>query len=96
MPKTSVRLKIDGDMLRKLIGSKTTWTEYAEKYGVTKQAVSAWLTEGRIPPRALVEVARELDLSPEQVEDVLAPQAQKEKARRQWKVTVLIDEPEHE
>lgn len=94
MAKQSLRLSVDGELLRKLIGSKGTWSDLADKYGVTKQAVSGWLSDGLMPPRALVEIARELDLSPEQIEEVLAPQAKKAKARKQWKVTVLIDEPE--
>ena len=47
-----------------------------------------------IPPRALVEIAKDLDLSAEQIEEILAPQAKKAKERKRWKVTVLIDEPE--
>ena len=41
-----------------------------ELIGITgpRDAVSQWLADGMIPPRALVEIVRDLDLSPEQVE----------------------------
>lgn len=94
MGRNKVNLSINGDVLRALMKGKETWSERAEKYGVTKQAVSNWLSEGRMPPRALIELVRDLDLSPEQVEEILGPQHEKMKARKRWKITVFVDEPE--
>ena len=90
MSKESVRLSIDSDLLKKVIGSKTTWAAIAEKYGVTRQAVSNWLSEALIPPRALVEIVKELDLSPELVDEILSPQKQKEKTKKRKVITIEV------
>lgn len=93
MGRQTVNLAIDTELLKSIVKEKETWTERAQKYGVTKQAVSGWLTSGRIPPRALVEIVRDLDLTPEQVEAILAPQKEKAEERKKWKITVYVEEP---
>jgi hypothetical protein len=93
MGRNSVRLKIDSDALRLIVGDRATWSDIAEKYGVSRQAVSGWLAEGLIPPRALAEMARDLDLSPKQLDEILAPQQEKIRERKKWKITITVEGP---
>jgi len=90
MSRPSVRLKIDSERLRAAIGSKVTWSEIAEKYGVTRQAVNGWLSEGRIPPRALAEITKDLGLSPDTVKEILAPSEKEPK--KKWVLTITLEE----
>lgn len=74
MGRNKVRLSINPEKLRSLIKENHTFSEMAQKYGVTKQAVSQWVTDGQMPPRAIVELVKDLDISSEDVEELLAPQ----------------------
>jgi transcriptional regulator with XRE-family HTH domain len=74
------------------MAGKETFSERAEKYGVSKQAINGWLSNGRIPPRAFYEIARDLDISSDLVAEILAPAAQSPK--RKWVLTVTLEESE--
>lgn len=92
MAKKSVMLDINVDKLRQLMSNaRETFSERAQKYGVTRQAIQHWLDGGRMPPRAIIELLRDLDASPADTEELLAPQ--KEKAKKKWKVTITVEEP---
>jgi transcriptional regulator with XRE-family HTH domain len=73
MGRKPISLNINVDAFRKAVGDKLTWSDIAEKYGVTRQAVNGWLQDGRIPPRALMEIMKELKLEPEIVKAILEP-----------------------
>lgn len=79
MSRKSVMLDIDSTKLREAIADRSTFSDLAQKYGVTRQAINNWLNDGKIPPRALVEIARDLDLLPEVIEQILAPSTEKHK-----------------
>lgn len=85
-------LAIDTTVLRRLLAGKETFSERAEKYGVSKQAVSGWLSEGRMPPRAIAEILRDLDCSIEDTEALLAPQKEKAAKKKRWVLKVTLEE----
>lgn len=94
MSRKSVRIAFDAEYLRELMAGRESWTERAQKYGVSKQAVNGWLSDGRIPPRAMVEIVRDLDLSPDQVERLLyKPQSDRPK---RVVITATIEIVEHD
>lgn len=90
MSRTPVRLKIDGKLLHSLMKGKETFEERATKHGVTKQAVSQWINENLIPPRALAEIVHSCEISPKDIADVLAPGATAEK--RKYRITIEMEE----
>ena len=92
MGRQKVTIPFDAEKLREAMAGKETFSERAEKYGVSKQAISGWLTAGRIPPRALYEIARDLEIPPALVAEILAPAAQTPK--RKWVLTVTLEEAE--
>jgi transcriptional regulator with XRE-family HTH domain len=94
MGRQRVNLEINPEKLRSLLKGKETFSERAEKYGVSKQALSNWLEEGRMPPRAIIELLRDLDVSPEDVDELLSPQKEKEADRKNKKfvMTLTVEE----
>ncbi len=92
MGRKRTTLAIDPVKLREAVAGRETWSDYAEKFGVTKQAISAWLSEGRIPARALIEIARDLDLAPEVVEAILEPSTRAHAQKRKWTITLTVEE----
>ncbi len=92
MPKKRVMLSIDTAELRAALAGKETFSELAQKYGVSKQAVNGWLDTARIPPRALVEIARDLDLSPEQIDNILCRGDETSTAKKKWTLKVTLEE----
>jgi hypothetical protein len=96
MGRKRVTLAIDADALRAAMAGKETFSERAEKYGVSRQAVNGWLEAARIPPRALAELARDLDLAPDVVDAILAPaQDGKDPKRKRRRFTVTLHVDEH-
>lgn len=87
MSRAKVRLAINSEKLRQLVKDKETFSELAQRYGVTKQAVSQWLSDGEMPPRAIVELVRDLDVSQEDLEELLAPQLEKSN-KKKWVITI--------
>lgn len=72
MGRHAVTIPIDSDMLRKVISDNNfTPSKLSRAYGVTRQAVNGWFKAGRIPPRVLADLARELNLPPEIVKEIV-------------------------
>lgn len=92
MSRNTTRLKIDGEILRSLIASKETFSERAAKQGVSKQAVHSWIVEGLIPPRALCELVIDLDVSIDDLNELLEPQRKHIAKRRKFVATIIIEE----
>lgn len=92
MGRSRVSLPIDVDRLKSAIGSKCSWSDIATKYGVSKQAVSNWLADGRIPPRALIEIAHDLNLDAETVDEILKPSIEVKQKKKQWRVLITVTE----
>lgn len=84
MGRTSVRIPIDADLFRDLIKGAYTLTKLAEVSGVTKQAVNAWLEEGRIPPKVIADLVKELNWDVETVEKLVRP-------RTSFTITIHIE-----
>ena len=94
MGRTKVSLRIDSDKLRAAMKAHDgNWSEFAQKYGVTKQAVSNWLSEGLIPPRAIAEIARELSLHSDVIDEILSPQSDyvESKNKRVFAINATIE-----
>lgn len=95
MGRNSVSLRIDGQMLRKILKDHDlNFSERAASYGITRQAFNNWLSENRIPARALVELALDLKLSKEQIDQFLIGSNEKEKRLNNRKWTITIEEHE--
>lgn len=63
MARPSVMIPIESDLLRKVVLDKCgTITALEQPLGVSKQAIGAWLSNGRIPPSKLDVLADMLDL----------------------------------
>lgn len=92
MGRKTTRLRIDSERLRAAIGSQETWTGYAEKFGVTKQAVCNWLSEGLIPPRALIEIARDLSLTKETIDEILIGSEDIPESTKQIVIRISIED----
>lgn len=92
MGRKPVSLAIDSEMLRKALEGRETFSERAAKYGVSRQAVANWLAEGRMPPRALAEIAMDLNLPAELVDAILAPSARALERKKKWVLTITFDE----
>jgi hypothetical protein len=92
MGRRTTRIRIDSERLRKAVGSQESWSAYAEKFGVTRQAVCNWLAEGKIPPRALFEIARDLNLSSEVINEILVAGEELELPNRQIVIRISIEE----
>lgn len=92
MGRNKVSLPFDPAVFRELLKGRETFTERAQKYGVSKQAVNGWIEAGRIPPRALCELAMDLELSDEDVQRLLKPTLAKNEEKKKWTLTVTLEE----
>jgi len=92
MGRKSTTLKINAEKLRAAVGSHETWSAYAEKFGVTKQAVSNWLSTGKIPPRALFEIVRDLDIPKDILDEILISAEEASWPSRQIVIRISIEE----
>lgn len=92
MGRNKTTLPINADLLRDLIKSKETFSERAEQFGVSKQALNQWMVEGRMPPRALCELVMDLKLPKETVDDLLKPALTQLEAKKRWTLTVTLEE----
>lgn len=92
MGRKKITLAMDSDALRDAMAGRETFSERAQKYGVSRQAINGWLEAGRIPPRAIAEIAQDLDLTPEVVNKILAPSKLEGKKRRRFSITITVDE----
>lgn len=85
MGKTSHRLDIDPEELRLVMTNNNyTPSRAAKAYGVTRQAVNGWFKSGKIPPRALAEIAKEMELSPDIIDSIL-------KKKQKYKIKIQIE-----
>lgn len=91
MGRTPVTIRIDGEMLRKALKDHDLkFSDRAEKYGVTRQAINSWFSHGRIPPRALIEMAMEAGLSKEQLDQIIVNTKDETETteKRKWQITI--------
>jgi hypothetical protein len=86
MSRPKVMLPINPNVLRRLIGERETFSERAQKFGVTRQALNSWFNEGAMPPRALIEFGMDIQISKEDLDQLLLKSPQKPGK----KVTVVI------
>lgn len=89
MGRKRTTIPINSEKLREAVAGRETWTGIAEQFGVTKQAVSEWLRTGRIPPRALIEICRELNIPQDLLEDILEPVQEREPIK--WVCTITLE-----
>ncbi len=91
MGRNSTRLKINGEVLREILKEHNlNFSERAERYGVTKQALNSWLSEGLIPPRALVELVLDLKIPKEHLDNIIinsSPDIPSSK-KKKWVITI--------
>lgn len=96
MGRKFVTIKFDPNKLREVMAGRETFSERAEKYGVTRQAIQGWLDSGRIPPRALIEIIRDLDLSTEVVNALLGKpegdDSEPTKTKKKYVLTLTLEE----
>lgn len=96
MGKHRTRIEFNPDALKKALDGVESFSDRADKFGVTRQAINGWFSEGLIPPRALAEIVRDLNLSVETVTEILSPIIKKKKKiegpRRRYTVTIEVDE----
>ena len=73
MGRRKTTIPVDGTALRDAVErSPATWSSLAERLGVTRQTVSGWVSKGRIPPRQLADLAKELGLGAGEVRRIMA------------------------
>lgn len=63
-------------------------TDWAERCGLTKQALNNWLSEGACTPRMLVELLMEAKLTKDELEEILLPQFD----RKKFKMTITLED----
>ena len=79
-------LRIDGNMLRKILKDHDlNFSDRAKEYGVSKQAINSWFSTNRVPPRALLEMAIDLKLSKEELDQIIVSVKNEEIEKKKWK-----------
>lgn len=71
MSKESLMIPIDAEALRNAIQKRGSIASLEEPLDVTRQAINGWLSSSRIPPRKLQTIAKNLKLSPDEVESIV-------------------------
>lgn len=89
MGRHKTTIPFNSNKLREILKGVETLVAFGEKNGVSKQAVQQWLDNSRIPPRVLYEAIRTLDVSPQDMEELLqiAPETKK-----RWVLTMTLEE----
>ncbi len=67
MARISTALQIDGTVLKRIVEDIGTVESVAQCLGVSRQILSSWFSENKIPPRRLVDLTRTLSLSSQQI-----------------------------
>lgn len=92
MSRQSIRLRVDGDVLRRLIKDRETFSDRAQKFGISKQALNEWMVEGLMPPRAIAEFLMDINASTEDTNALLEPQRKSMTEKKKWTVTLTVEE----
>lgn len=92
MGRASIMLRVDSEVLRRLISGKETFSERAQKFGISKQALNQWMTDGKMPPRAIAELVHDLDIGIDDVNALLEPQRKASAEKKKWTLTVTLEE----
>ena len=88
MSRSRVMIPFNTDDLKQAL-RENGWNSarVAEFFGISKQAVSQWFQQERIPPRKIADLAQELALSAGVVEKILDKQeSTKDMAREIWRL----------
>ena len=72
MARNPTALQINGDALKAIIENHGTVESIAKEVGVSRQSLSSWFSENKIPPRRLVDLTKILRLSSAQVKTLSA------------------------
>lgn len=101
MGRKSVSLKIDGDALRRIMRDHDlVFSDRAREFGISKQALNGWMSCNRMPARALIELAIDVKLSREQVDEILVRtdirDKEKNNSKKIWKINIEVEELDDE
>lgn len=92
MGRTPTTIRIDGELFRKILKDHDlNFSDRAKSYGVSKQAMNQWFGTGRIPPRALIEIALELGLVKDQLDRIIIntkDELAESLPKRKWQITM--------
>lgn len=73
MPRPSIMIPVNADMLRESILKRTPLASLEDSLGVSRQAINGWLAKSKIPPRQLSVIARKLEFDPSEVANITSP-----------------------
>ncbi len=71
MSRSTTKIEFQGEVLRSLMTSREIkFDQFGGKVGVSRQTVSTWISENRIPPRRLLDLKKALSISPDEFEQL--------------------------
>lgn len=96
MGRDRVTIPFNVEAFKKYIKESGTFSERAQSFGVSKQAMNSWFQLERIPPRALAEIALDLKLSPEAMAEILLVKTNVAYKKRTKRLKYSIEIYEHD
>lgn len=76
MARYKISIPINGKAFKRIIQAKDTLMSLEIPLGVTRQAINNWIRLNRIKPSILCEIVRVLELSPEEVKEIVGGRKQ--------------------
>jgi transcriptional regulator with XRE-family HTH domain len=95
MGRRPINLKINGDALSSFLKNNDhSFSDRATQFGISKQAINGWITNGIISPRALAELAIEFNIPPDLLKIILLRPGEIDlkKGKKSWTIKVTLEE----
>lgn len=91
--RTSIPFNVN--KFRALVKEVSSFSERSAAFGVSKQAINSWMTTGRIPPRALAEMAMDLKWNTGDIAELLQAPITKDERDMSKRLRFSIEIYEH-
>lgn len=95
MGRNRTTIPFNVEAFKKYVKESSSFSERAKEFGVSKQAMNSWFSTGRIPPRALAEIAIDLNFTADVMTEILSVKSNKAHASLTKKIKYSIEIYEH-